>query len=159
MVFALAGDSTTTRLSAMRQRVPARSVPDNAAGRRHDALEAGERQLLSRLAGKDEEHHPLQLLDVGLVDVQSLRALDDELALPSREDMLAVEQHEEGAAVGRQPRQLAIGENAQSSATLAILRQDVRGLRPCALIAYQGRQPFHRVHDLAHREASLLQVR
>src|SRR5215469_5174985 len=104
MVFALAGDSTTTRLSAMCQKSPStRSVTDGAAGCRHDALEPGERQLLSRLAREDEEHHPFELLDVDLVYVRSQRTLDDELALARREHVLAVQQHEEGAAVWRQP--------------------------------------------------------
>src|SRR5215469_9980494 len=111
MVLALAGDSTMTRLSAMtceNARVLKQKTADEPRtySNRHacpgsvwrmqrlfsdQSAESLHRQLVSRLAGEHHQHHPLELLGVGLIGIERQHALDHDLALLPSEHVRTLE--------------------------------------------------------------------
>src|SRR6202011_1088607 len=135
IVFALAGDSTMTRLSAMaygkrlkpktKNRGPAadltvsgaaaRSMRSIGAQFRHQAAEPLDRQLSPGLTREHHEHDPLQLLGVGLVGFQRQHAFDHDLALLRRDDTRALQRQQQPAALRRQAQQLAVGKNPHAA--------------------------------------------
>src|SRR5438552_2857314 len=84
-----------------------------AAQLRDQPAEPLHRQLSFRLAREHHEHHPLQLLGVGLVGLEREQPLDHELALLRCDHTRALEPQQQSPALAREPRELAVGEDAQ----------------------------------------------
>src|ERR1700758_1820675 len=121
----------------------------------HETVEPFEGELLARLARKDHEDYPLELLGVGLVGIEGQHALDDDLALLRREYSEALEREEEAAAFGREATQLALGEDAHARGLHSGLR--LRQRRPLVPEGEVG-EPVERALDLRRRESRALEI-
>src|SRR5690349_7460146 len=112
IVFALAGDSTMTRLSAITRGRTGKSMRGPGVRVGDQILQTLEGELLSRLAGQHHQHYPFQLLRVELIRIEREHAIDDDFALARRQNPHALEREQEAAAFRRQSCQLAIGKDA-----------------------------------------------
>src|SRR5580658_1122072 len=121
MVFALAGDSTMTRLSAMVRgtlqpknekprtsrgpqstSAPRSSVRCIERGFRDQPAEPLDRLFLTRLTRQHHQYHPLELFAVGLVRIERQHALDHDLALQRIQHTRALQLQQQSAALGRE---------------------------------------------------------
>src|SRR6516164_10167007 len=172
MVFALAGDSTMTMLSAMtyrkclilkqktageprtsfKRRAPV-SVRRISRRFQHQSAEPLDCQLAFRLAREHHEHDPLQLLGVGLLGIEREQALDHDLALRRCQYTCPLECQQQPAALGGESHELAVGEHAYALRRRAGLR---RRLAPRS----KGEigEPVERALDLGGREAHALEI-
>ena len=108
MVFALAGDSTMTRLSAIDQLGSASGSSNTQVFHARAGL------FLAGLARQHHQHQPLEPVDVDVVAIERHQPVDDDLALQRREDALAAR-----AAAGSRGSSVemrsssSVGEHAQ----------------------------------------------
>src|SRR5687767_3365566 len=124
MVFALAGDSTMTRLVLMKNETAEgpRGWEFEASGEvsmqrfgtllEHQVLHACVRLLLPGLGEQHHEHHPLHLVDVDAVGLERHEPVDDDFALGARQDADVLQVQDVAAAVGVQARHLVAAEHA-----------------------------------------------
>src|SRR5882757_9005415 len=173
IVFALAGDSTMTRLSAIAYAIRVLKTKNRSrapdlpaiirAGRSmrrvgmyigYQIFESLKRLLLPGLARQHHQNHPLQLLRVQLIGIERQHPIDHDLPLLGRQYPEALQCHEKSATFGRQPRQLAIGIDPQGPA--AGERSD-RQRRPVALRGEVG-QPIERALNIRVSKAHTFQV-
>src|SRR5579862_8638297 len=85
IVFALAGDSTLTRFSAITYANSRRSMGRTGMYIGYQIFQSLECLLLPGLARQHHEHHPFQLLRVQLIGIERQHPIDHDLALLRRE--------------------------------------------------------------------------
>src|SRR5882724_11455553 len=153
IVFALAGDSTMTRLSAITYANSRRSVRRVGVNIGYQIFQSLERLFLSGLARQHHEHHPVQLLRVQFVGIERQHPVDHDLALLRGEYSEPLQRDQKSAALGGQPGELAVRVNTQGTR-----RQWPDGQRrPVPLLGEIG-VPIKRTLDIRVSEAHTFQV-